>query len=87
MPVYQDPDDPRALNADALQSWTAAVLGGLGTPPDIAADVAEILLASDRRGIASHGTARLPQYVSLVDAGVVDPAARPVLEKDLPTLA
>jgi LDH2 family malate/lactate/ureidoglycolate dehydrogenase len=86
MPVYQDPDDPRALNADALQSWTAAVLGGLGTPDDVAADVAEILLASDRRGIASHGTARLPQYVSLVDAGVVDPAARPVLEKDLPAL-
>jgi LDH2 family malate/lactate/ureidoglycolate dehydrogenase len=86
MPVYQDPDDPRAVDADALQSWTAAVLGGLGTPPDIAADVAEILLASDRRGIASHGTARLPQYVSLVDAGVVEPAARPVLEKDLPAL-
>jgi LDH2 family malate/lactate/ureidoglycolate dehydrogenase len=86
MPVYQDPDDPRALNADALQSWTAAVLQYLGTPADIAADVAEILLASDRRGIASHGTARLPQYVSLVDAGVVDPAARPVLEKDLPAL-
>jgi LDH2 family malate/lactate/ureidoglycolate dehydrogenase len=86
MPVYQDPDDPRALNADSLQAWTAAVLGGLGTPEDVAADVAEILLASDRRGIASHGTARLPQYVSLVDAGVVDPAARPVLEKDLPGL-
>jgi len=40
--------------------------------------VAEILLASDLRGIASHGTARLPQYVKLVEAGVVDPAARPV---------
>jgi L-2-hydroxycarboxylate dehydrogenase (NAD+) len=40
--------------------------------------VAEILLASDLRGIASHGTARLPQYVKLVLAGVMDPAARPV---------
>ena len=26
----------------------------------------------------SHGTARLPNYVALVDAGVMDPAARPV---------
>jgi len=86
MPVYQDPDDPRALNADDLSSWTASVLERLGTPGDIAADVAEILLSSDRRGIASHGTARLPQYVSLVDAGVVDPAARPLLERDLPAL-
>ena len=87
MPVYQDPDDPRALDAGALTRWTAAVVERLGTPQDVAADVAEILLASDRRGIASHGTARLPQYVALVDAGVVDPGARPLLEKDLPALA
>ena len=69
--------DARALDAGALQRWTAAIVERLGTPPDIAADVAEVLLASDRRGIASHGTARLPQYVALVDAGVMDPAARP----------
>ena len=86
MPVYRDPDDPRALRAADLQAWTAGILERLGTPADIAADVAEVLLASDRRGIASHGTARLPQYVSLVDAGVLDPAARPALEKDLPAL-
>ena len=67
MPVYRDPDDPRALRATDLQAWTAGILERLGTPADIAADVAEVLLASDRRGIASHGTARLPQYVSLVD--------------------
>jgi L-2-hydroxycarboxylate dehydrogenase (NAD+) len=52
----------------------------VGTPADIAADVAEILLSSDYRGIASHGTARLPQYVKLVEAGVMDPSARPVRE-------
>ena len=57
-----------------------ALLGTLGTPADIASDVAEILLAADRRGIASHGTARLPNYVALVEAGVLDPAARPVRE-------
>ena len=43
-----------------------ALLGTLGTPGDIASDVAEILLAADRRGIASHGTARLPNYVALI---------------------
>lgn len=42
--------------------------------------MAEILLSSDYRGIASHGTARLPQYVKLVEAGVMDPAARPAPE-------
>jgi L-2-hydroxycarboxylate dehydrogenase (NAD+) len=77
MPVYADPKDGRALDADALEAWTANVVTGLGTPEDIAADVAEILVASDRRGIASHGTARLPQYIALADSGVMDVVARP----------
>ena len=57
----------------SCSDWTAAIVERIGTPPDIAADVAEVLLSSDRRGIASHGTARLPQYAALVDAGVLDP--------------
>ncbi len=64
-----------------------ALLGTLGTPGDIASDVAEILLAADRRGIASHGTARLPNYVALVEAGVMEPAARPTLERERAALA
>lgn len=77
MPVYEDPADGWALDADDLEAWTAAIVEHLGTPADIAADVSALLSASDRRGIASHGTARLPQYVSLVEAGVLEPAARP----------
>lgn len=78
MPVYADPLDGLAVPVPLLRTWTARLVESVGTPPDIAADVAEILLASDRRGIASHGTARLPNYVALVEAGVLDPAARPV---------
>ena len=59
----------------------------MGTPADIAADVAEVLLASDLRGIASHGTARLPQYVKLVEAKVMDPAARPIRDAGKAALA
>ena len=77
VPVYDDPVDGRALPSADLEAWTARLIERLGTPADIAADVAALLSASDRRGIASHGTARLPQYVSLVEAGVLDPAARP----------
>jgi LDH2 family malate/lactate/ureidoglycolate dehydrogenase len=87
MPVYQDPADGRVVDAKALRSWTANLVEKLGTPEDIAADVAQILLASDLRGIASHGTARLPQYVKLVEGGVMDPAARPVHEKGKAALA
>src|SRR5438876_3376121 len=86
MPVYPDPDDGAVIAAKDLHAWTDALVRRVGTPPDIAADVAEILLASDLRGIASHGTARLPQYLRLVEAGVMDPAARPTKEKGKPAL-
>lgn len=86
MPVYEDPADARLLDPVVLRDWTAAVARSQGTPPDIADDVAEVLLASDRRGIASHGTARLTQYVALVEAGVMDPTARPVVVRERPAL-
>ena len=87
MPVYADPTDGRRIAPNALRDWTARIVEWIGTPDDIAADVAEILVASDRRGIASHGTARLPNYLALVEAGVMDPAARPVHDGGRPALA
>ena len=81
MPVYADPADGAIVQAHLLRAWTVALIGAIGTPPDIAEDVATVLVASDRRGIASHGTARLPNYLALVEAGVMDPAARPSIER------
>jgi len=86
MPVYADPTDGLAVPVTLLQAWTARLVESAGTPADIAADVAEILVASDRRGIASHGTARLPNYVALIEAGVMDPAARPTEDPGRPAL-
>lgn len=87
MSTYADPVDGRAVLADALQAWTAAMLERFETPPDIAADVAEVLVAADRRAIASHGTARLPQYVALIEAGVMEPGARPELVRSKAAVA
>lgn len=81
MPAYLDPEGGRVVTARALHSWTTRLLERIGTPPDIAEDVADVLVAADLRGIASHGTARLPQSVKLVESGVLDPTARPVHEK------
>ena len=86
MPVYADPIDGLAVPAGLLQAWTAGLVERLDTPSDIAVDVADVLVASDRRGIASHGTARLPNYVALIRAGVMDPAARPVVDGGRPAL-
>ena len=86
MPVYADPVDGLAVPVGLLRTWTARLIEALGTPADIAADVATVLVASDVRGVASHGTARLPNYVALIEAGVMDPAARPVMETRRPAL-
>src|SRR5215813_11457591 len=84
MPVYEDPSDGVIIEAEALRAWTADLVQRIGTPEDIAADVAEVLLASDLRGIASHGTARLYQYLEQVEAGMMDPVARPRREQGKP---
>ena len=86
MPVYADPTDGLAVPAGLLRAWTARLVEQLGTPSDIATDVAEVLVASDRRGIASHGTARLPNYIALIEAAVMDPAARPAADGGRPAL-
>ncbi len=87
MPVYADPVDGRVLSSDALTAWTAVLVERMGTPADIATDVATVLVASDRRGVASHGTARLPRYASLIEAGALDVAARPSLVQSRAALA
>lgn len=87
MPLYKDPLHGFVVEAERLRAWTDSLVRRVGTPDDIAADVAEILLASDLRGIASHGTARLPQYLKLVEAKVMDPASRPVKESGKPAFA
>lgn len=87
MPVYADPVGGFVVRARALTRWAAALVAAAGTPKDIAEDVARVLVAADLRGIASHGTARLPQYLKLIEAGVLDPAARPAHEKGKSALA
>src|SRR3954447_20175515 len=87
MPVYADPTDGRRISVADLRDWTAHIVEWIGTPIDIAADVADVLVASDRCRIASHGTARLPNYLALVEAGVMVPSARPVHDGGRPALA
>jgi len=77
--------DYRRVDEDALRSHTAAVLRGAGMTADGAAIAAGVLVASDARGIESHGVARLPQYVRLIDSGALDPAAGPSIERESAT--
>jgi L-2-hydroxycarboxylate dehydrogenase (NAD+) len=87
VPVYTDPTGGTTVSDTVLRTWTQSILEAIGTPAAVAQDVALILVAADRRGIASHGTARLPNYLSLTDAGVMDPAGRPRMVRERAALA
>ena len=70
------------VDEEALIDYTAAILRGAGMTTEGARTAAVVLVTSDARGIESHGVARLPQYVKLIDAGVLDPAAVPEVERE-----
>ncbi len=58
------------IPVDVVRGFMAAVLEGLGTPPEDAAICADVLIASDLSGIESHGVGRLKYYYDRIQAGV-----------------
>ncbi len=75
------------VDEGTLRDYTAAILRGVGLSAEGARIAAVILVTSDVRGIESHGVARLPQYVALIDAGVLDATAAPAIEREGATTA
>lgn len=62
---------------DPLRTFTVGVLEAVGTPSDIAAEVAGHLVGANLAGHDSHGVQRLPWYVAAAGRGDLDVAARP----------
>ncbi len=67
---------PRVDEA-ALKTHTAAIVHHAGASEADAHTTADVLVASDIRGIESHGVARLEQYIGSIEAGVLDPRGQP----------
>ena len=63
------------LKVDALQEFTVSVFGKFGVPAEDARISADVLIASDQRGIGSHGLQRLSRYISGLKTGVMKPTA------------
>jgi L-2-hydroxycarboxylate dehydrogenase (NAD+) len=63
------------VDVDALRTLAASILRAVGLAPTDAETAARVLVASDMRGIASHGVARLDWYVTMIDEGTIDPRA------------
>ncbi len=75
------------VQAEALRAWVAAVFGSLGVSEADARTTAENLVASDVRGIESHGVARLDGYTERVRSGRTVAHAAPVVLHETPSTA
>ena len=75
------------LRHDELTVFAGQMLRAVGTPDDIAASMAEALVNSNLKGVDSHGIIQIPYYFSEIDAGAINPAARPEVESKKASLA
>jgi L-2-hydroxycarboxylate dehydrogenase (NAD+) len=71
----------------ALHAFCARVFRHLGVPEEEAILAADVLSAADRRGIDSHGVARLRTYYDLLGAGRINPRPRPRVVRETPSTA
>ena len=63
------------LFAPILTRFAAEILEAAGAPADKAGITAESLIASNLRGVDSHGLQLLPFYIEQILAGEMDPKA------------
>ena len=68
------------VDADDLLALATEILSLIGCDEDIASVIADHLVASDLRGVHSHGTMRLTQYAGQAATGYLDPSRRPTIE-------
>jgi len=80
-------DETRTYPAESLMAFTEEVFRSLGIPDEDAALAAGVLLASDLRGIDSHGVARLHTYVGMLQAGLINPQPTPRVVRETPSTA
>lgn len=77
MGVYPGSETERRVGFDALRRLVTEVFRSCTMSADDAALLSETLAVSDLRGVHSHGVLRVPEYVSKLATGGVDPGGRP----------
>lgn len=82
MAIYPKGPGDRAVDPATLQQVVTAIFAACGMSGADAALLAETLVASDRRGILSHGVLRVPDYVKKMKSDGVDPRGRPKVVSD-----
>src|SRR5690349_7257394 len=77
MAQYPGSENERRIMPSELRQAAAAIFAACGMGEADADLLAGALVAADRRGIHSHGTLRVPDYVEKLTRGGVDPRGRP----------
>jgi ureidoglycolate dehydrogenase (NAD+) len=85
------PDNPAETNEQArasfgpsVRQFVASALEAVGTRPQSAVAVAEVLTDTSLRGVDSHGIRLLPHYARVAERGRVNPGATPSYQKTGP---
>jgi LDH2 family malate/lactate/ureidoglycolate dehydrogenase len=77
----------RWFPVERLREFSRRVFEHFGVPAGDAAQAADVLAASDLRGIDSHGVARLHTYFDLLTLGRINPRANVRVVHELPGTA
>jgi len=77
----------KMVKIDELRKFTVGILEKLDVPTEDAEITADNLIASDRRGIPSHGVARLKRYVDGLKSGMMKPKPEIKVLKEGPSFA
>ncbi len=67
---------------EQLKKITTDIFEAGGVPSDEAPIVAELLVASNLAGHDSHGVIRIPQYIGLIESGLIQPGAPMEIESE-----
>ncbi|NPV74860.1 MAG: Ldh family oxidoreductase [Anaerolineae bacterium] len=80
-------ENTRFVPVDVLKSFIQDVFIGVGVPEEDAKISAEILIASDLRGVESHGIGRLKMYYDRIKSGQHLPVTNFEIVRQSPTTA
>src|SRR5215207_9917369 len=80
-------DEVRYFPVERLREFSARTFEYFGVPPADAAQAADVLAASDLRGVDSHGVARLHSYFDMLSLGRINPRPSVRVVRELPGTA
>ncbi len=75
------------FSAEQLRGLATKVFLAASAPQPISQRVSESLVLSNLKGVDSHGVMRIPQYLSCIQSGLINPIATPSIIRESDTVA